>query len=371
MASNRCLEIKDAVDAARARLSLIRQGILPGDGAEWMPRFHGPKGRVHGPSHHSVQRNDGSVRFHIPATRSHRLTSATGATSFHFSHRSISKVTFATCQEGVRVKPGAARAHGRYVERQDAVALLDPAFVSEKTSKALDGASHNYVTTPRQEYREHDYTHDHDHIHIVSNPIDLNGKWIDDYQSFRRFEKIIRQIEKDEKLTEIKSSWEVKKRAPSHGQTQRFKKELREVAAGVRQVAILPVIERLQMAIDTAAKESSSVIELAKKLAEQGIETRLKITRTGLVQGISYGLDGIKFQGNQLYDCSLPKLQSVRGLNFDPKNDPQKLNNISNPNPNPQTIKSEPETVQTEKLSVQHSEKTHRKQRRLDLGGIG
>ena len=161
MASNRCLEIKDAVDAARARLSLIRQGILPGDGAEWMPRFHGPKGRVHGPSHHSVQRNDGSVRFHIPATRSHRLTSATGATSFHFSHRSISKVTFATCQEGVRVKPGAARAHGRYVERQDAVALLDPAFVSEKTSKALDGASHNYVTTPRQEYREHDYTHDH------------------------------------------------------------------------------------------------------------------------------------------------------------------------------------------------------------------
>ena len=212
----------------------------------------------------------------------------------------------------------------------------------------------------------HDDTHNHDHIHIVSSAVDLNGKWIDDHQSFRRFEKIIRQIEKDEKLTEIKSSWEVKKRAPSHGQTQRFKKELREVAAGVRQVAILPVIERLQMAIDTAAKESSSVIELAKKLAEQGIETRLKITRTGLVQGISYVLDGIKFQCNQLYDCSLPKLQSVRGLNFDPKNDPQILFNISNS----KTIKSEPETVQTEKLSVEHSERPHRKQRRLNLGGI-
>ena len=207
----------------------------------------------------------------------------------------------------------------------------------------------------------HDDTHNHDHIHIVANAVDLNGKWIDDHQSFRRFEKIIRQIEKDEKLTEIKSSWEVKKRAPSHGQTQRYKRELRETAAGERQMANLPVIERLQIAIDTAAKESSSVVELAKKLAHYGIETRFKVTRTGLTRGISYGIEGIKFQGNQLYDCSLPKLQSVRGLNFDPKNDPQKLNNISNSNP---------QTVQTEKLSVQHSEGPHRKQRRLNLGGI-
>lgn len=77
------------------------------------------------------------------------------------------------------------------------------------------------------------------------------------------------------------------------------------------------------------------MVEIAKMLAAKGIESRLKITRTGLIRGISYSLDGIKFQGNQLYDCSLPKLQSVRGLSFDPKTDPQKLNNIFNPNPNP------------------------------------
>jgi len=181
----------------------------------------------------------------------------------------------------------------------------------------------------------HDTDHDHDHFHIVSNSVDLAGKWVDDFQSFRRLEKILRAIEKDEQLTQIKSSSDVKKRAPSHGQTQRFKREVREVAAGVRLVATLPVIDRLQIAIDTAAKESSSVVEIAKMLAAKGIESRLKITRTGLIRGISYSLDGIKFQGNQLYDCSLPKLQSVRGLSFDPKTDPQKLNNIFNPNPNP------------------------------------
>ncbi|WP_373546554.1 relaxase/mobilization nuclease domain-containing protein [Chamaesiphon sp.] len=174
----------------------------------------------------------------------------------------------------------------------------------------------------------HDRTHDHDHFHIVANAVDLNGKWVDDFQSFRRFEKILREIEKDEQLTQIKSSSDVKKRAPTHGQCQRHKRELREVAAGVRQMAILPVVERLQIAIDTAAKESKSVVEMTKKLAERDIESRLKITRTGLVRGISYSLDGIKFQGNQLYDASLPKLQSIRGLSFDSQTDPKRFGNI-------------------------------------------
>ena len=213
----------------------------------------------------------------------------------------------------------------------------------------------------------HDYPHNHDHIHIVANSVDLDGRWVNDFQSFRRLEKILREIERDEHLREIESSWQVKKRAPTHGQTQRYKRELREVAAGERQMANLPVIERLQMAIDTAAKESSTVVAFAQTLAERGISTKLKITRTGLVRGISYSLDGVNFQGNQLYDCSLPKIQSVRGLSFNPRTDPDRISKIY-PNPNPQPIKSE---LETEKLPVQHSEKLPRKTRQLDLGGIG
>ena len=174
----------------------------------------------------------------------------------------------------------------------------------------------------------HDRTHDHDHFHIVANAVNLNGKWVDDFQSFRRFENILRQIEKDENLTQIEPSWAKKQRAPTHGQTQRYKRELRQVAAGQRATADLPVIDRLQIAINTAAKESTSVVEMTKKLAERGVESRLKITRTGLVRGISYGLEGVKFQGNQLYDCSLPKLQSVRGLSFNPLTDPDRIGTI-------------------------------------------
>ena len=221
----------------------------------------------------------------------------------------------------------------------------------------------------------HDEPHNHDHIHMVANSVDLDGKFVNDRLNYPRLEKILRQIEKDEELTQIKSSWEVKRRAPSHGQTQRYKRELREVAAGEREMATLPVSDRLQMAIDIAAKESSTVIAFAQILAERGIGTKLKVTRTGLVRGISYSLDGVNFQGNQLYDCSLPKIQSVRGLSFNPRTDPDLISKIyPNPNPNPQPIKSEPETVQTvqtEKLPVQHSEKPPRKTRQRDLGGIG
>jgi hypothetical protein len=175
----------------------------------------------------------------------------------------------------------------------------------------------------------HDTNHDHDHIHIVANAVDLNGKWVNDFQSFRRLEKILRQIEIDEGLTQIKSSWEVQRRAPTHGQTQRHKRELREVAAGQRETAVLPVSDRLQTAIDIAAGESSNVVEFAQKLAKRGISTKLKVTRNGLVRGISYSLDDVHYQGNQLYDASLPKLQTVRGLIFDEKTDLSKFVQIS------------------------------------------
>jgi hypothetical protein len=180
----------------------------------------------------------------------------------------------------------------------------------------------------------HDAEHEHDHIHIVTNSVDFAGKWVNDFQSFRRLEHILRQIEKDEGLRQIHSSWEVKRSAPTHGQIQRFKREVREMAAGAGDTVTLPVSYRLQSAIDEAAIQSQTVVEFAQKLAQAGISTNLKVTRTGKVQGISYGMEGVKFQGNQLYDASLPKLQSARKLSFEPVTDPKTIAAIKiNPNP--------------------------------------
>lgn len=180
----------------------------------------------------------------------------------------------------------------------------------------------------------HDEKHHHDHFHLVANSVALDGKFVHDRLNYPRLEKILRQIERDEGLKQIESSWEVKKHAPTHGQTQRYKREVREVAEGIRETATLPVSERLQMAIDTAAARNKTVVEFARQLAELGIRTQFKVTRTGKVQGISYGLEGVSYQGNQLYDASLPKLQSVRGLTFNPVQDVRLIGRITvNPHP--------------------------------------
>jgi hypothetical protein len=162
VASNRYLEIADAVDAARQRLSLIREGLLSQEGEELMPRWRARKAPFREQSRVARHSQEKSVPFHIPATRSYRLTSVAGATSFHFSHRAIGKVTFATCDEGVRVKPGAARVHGRYVERDEAVALLDPALSpsAPSTGQLTGAAADLFLTITNQEHRDHDYTHD-------------------------------------------------------------------------------------------------------------------------------------------------------------------------------------------------------------------
>lgn len=78
-----------------------------------------------------LQRTDGQqqgrhIEFNRPVARSYRLTNAVGASAFHFQHRAISKVTHEMNEGGLRNRPGAARAHSRYVEREVAVALLDP-----------------------------------------------------------------------------------------------------------------------------------------------------------------------------------------------------------------------------------------------------
>ena len=126
MPTNRQMEAADAIEAARVKAKLIRQGILdPVDGKAISRRAPKAPTRAWG----DLDGGSGKVPdFHIPAARPIRLKTATGMTSFHFSHTAVSKVTFETCQDGLRNQPGAARSHGRYIERECAVATIDGGF---------------------------------------------------------------------------------------------------------------------------------------------------------------------------------------------------------------------------------------------------
>lgn len=120
-------------ERAYSKLVRIRDGIEeigPEDAlgvARWRPGRPDLVQRTNG------QPQDRPIEFNRPVTRSYRLTSAAGATSFHFQHRAIGKVTHEMNEDGLRNRPGAARAHSRYVEREVAVASIDPAIEADGT----------------------------------------------------------------------------------------------------------------------------------------------------------------------------------------------------------------------------------------------
>jgi hypothetical protein len=185
--------------------------------------------------------------------------------------------------------------------------------VGEKVIEALGySKSHYLMVAHGRDDPGHHFQHNHDHMHIALTSVDLDGRWVDDAWNFRRLEASLRQIEIEEGLRQVLSSWEAKRSAPTSGQRQRYDREMAEQGASA-----LPVSHRLQACIHQAATASETVAEFAKRLEALGVESRLNITRTGKIRGISYQMEGVTFQGNQLYDASYPKLQSVYGLKLD------------------------------------------------------
>lgn len=65
-----------------------------------------------------------AIAFHKPMRRSYRLSTADGRTSFHFAYSSVRRVRADAVINGIHIRPGAAREHNRYIERESAVALL-------------------------------------------------------------------------------------------------------------------------------------------------------------------------------------------------------------------------------------------------------
>ena len=124
MPTNAQLEARDERATARARIKLIREGILSRiEGEAIRLQASNVPSRTWDQADRALQSGKGRVPdFHIPASRPVRLKSATGMTSFHFSHSAVSRVTYVTQVEGLRNAPGAAKAHSRYIERDSAVA---------------------------------------------------------------------------------------------------------------------------------------------------------------------------------------------------------------------------------------------------------
>jgi hypothetical protein len=169
---------------------------------------------------------------------------------------------------------------------------------------------------------DHDRSHDHDHFHIVANAINPLGGRVSDSFDYFRLDDVLRQLERDFSLRQVPSCKKRIRRAPSHGQHQRWAKELEEVATGVRDLAAPPVSEKLQSFIDAVSTDRPSVSVFLDRLLSAGVSVRSRpVTVKGRSTiGLSYHFEGVSFQGSDLH-ASLFRLVERGKVSFLPDRD--------------------------------------------------
>jgi hypothetical protein len=151
------------------------------------------------------------------------------------------------------------------------------------------------------------------HAHIVVNRVSIDGQCADSWLDFHRAEEVIRHLEQKYELTPVASSWESQRTADSQGQIRREKRE-----ANLGEKPMISIKRRLQNLCDMAAADQPTLGQYKKRLLDAGVETLIRETRTGKIQGISYELEGVAFAGHKLgrnYSlCGLQRLGITENL---------------------------------------------------------
>jgi hypothetical protein len=133
------------------------------------------------------------------------------------------------------------------------------------------------------------------HAHIIANRVSIDGQCADSWLDFHACEEVIRHLEQKYPLTPVASSWESGRAADSGGQIRRYKRE-----ASLGETPQESIKQRLQNLCDMAAADKPTMSQYRQRLKDAGVETRIRETRTGKIQGISYELEGVAFAGHKL-----------------------------------------------------------------------
>jgi hypothetical protein len=132
----------------------------------------------------------------------------------------------------------------------------------------------------RRDQKNHDDVHNHDHMHIVANAVTLEGKYVRD--SFERYkiQEVLREVEQEFGLKQIKSSWEVK--------NERGKKQEVDTESKIAKF----VAESL--------KDNPSLGVWLDRLATDGIDVRFNLSDKKTVKGITFIKDGQAHKGSSI-----------------------------------------------------------------------
>lgn len=128
-----------------------------------------------------------------------------------------------------------------------------------------------------------------DHIHIVTSRVDVRGRVVSEFQSKTRAEGIVRDLEREHNLIQVKGSRETQRAAPKRGELERFNR-----------TGELSVKMRLQGHVDVALRGSRTATDFVEKLSRIGVEVIPNLQNTGRVSGVSFRLGGELMKGSNL-----------------------------------------------------------------------
>nr|WP_090323162.1 relaxase/mobilization nuclease domain-containing protein [Duganella sp. CF517] len=147
---------------------------------------------------------------------------------------------------------------------------------------------------------------EHPHIHLLVNRIRFDGGVTSDSHDYRRHEVLMRVIERDFKLRQVRPSIEAKRHAPTKG----------EIEEGLR-TGLPSTRQRLQQLCDSAAERCYSFTDYAERLQAAGIRL-VPVTQLGgtKLSGLSYLLDGVMMKGSDLGKAYSPMGLAKRGVGY-------------------------------------------------------
>jgi hypothetical protein len=195
-----------------------------------------------------------------------------------------------------------------------------------------------------------DHDHDHDHIHIVANAVDLDGNWVNDRLDWKRSQTILRDLEREYDLTPVISSWD--KNRDKFAATRTDRRFERLLAIGTQPTEIERVRAQIQTKISQAVYGAKTMTEFCARLQSLGVSPIPRITRTGIVLGLSYQQGDVVIRGSDLDQASFPALQS-RGVDYEIERD---LYNLKTVLKGGQIDLSEPWNVSKESMEIKKSQ---------------
>jgi hypothetical protein len=167
------------------------------------------------------------------------------------------------------------------------------------------GLDHNQFVITRHEDTEHE------HIHLLVNRIRFDGEVTSDSHDYRRHEVLMRAVERDYQLQEVRPSIEAQRHAATKG----------EIEHGLR-TGVPSTRQRLQQLCDGAITTSRSYSDYAEKLEAAGVELSPVTQLDGQkLSGLSYRLDGVMMKGSDLGKGYSPAGLAKRGISYEKDRD--------------------------------------------------